>query len=400
MISWNTHQMKMNYLSSVMRFLSISFILLVTGCAEVKPQVKSSHAQELNHGFIAKQESAEDWWNIPYPVSFDAGSLTKKQSRISVRGNHFVTAEGDRFLFRGVNIADPFKLAHQGHWNKGLFEEIGRWGANTVRIPIHPLGWRKRGQDWYFARLDEAVRWANEQNIYLIIDWHSIGNLEAELFQHPMYETTFSETRQFWRSMALHYKNVPTVAVYELFNEPTHNYIGVGPESLGKASWTTWRNKLEELIDLIYTYDSTVIPLVAGYNWAYDLSPIAREPVRRPGIAYAAHPYPEKAKPNPPTRENFFKLWEQTWGYVADSAPIIATELGWVNSGGYGAHAPVVHDDRTYGPNIVEYMKRKGVSYTVWIFDPDWPPRMIEDWNFTPSEQGAFFKEVMIRDNK
>jgi endoglucanase len=386
-----------------MKMPNISFamilLLIVASLSACNTQgAKRANGQqpaELNHGYVAEPVSLEEWWNIPYPTSFDVATLKNKQSFIRVVGNQFKTVDGKTFIFRGVNIADPNKLASQGHWNAELFKEIDRWGANTIRIPIHPLAWRKKGKDWYFARLDEAVHWANEQNMYLIIDWHSIGNLQSELFQHPMYETTFAETRQFWRDIALRYKNVPTIAVYELFNEPTHNYIGTGPESLGKASWLGWRDQLEELIDLIFVYDSTVIPLVAGYNWAYDLTPIAKEPVRRQGIAYAIHPYPQKAKPEVPTRENFFKLWEDSWGYVADSAPVIATEFGWVREDGYGAHAPVIHNENTYGPNIIDYMGKKGISYTIWIFDVDWPPRMIEDWNFTPSEQGAFFKKVM-----
>lgn len=368
---------------------------LLGGCATGSNDRPSAQNPDQNHGFTSVQASQSEWWNIPYPTSFETDSLAKKQSFIRVEGNGFVTESGDEFMFRGVNIADPDKLAGQGHWNKALFEELDRWGANTVRIPVHPLGWRIRGKQWYFDRIDEAVHWANALDMYLILDWHSIGNLEAELYQHPMYETTLGETTQFWKDVALRYKNVPTIAVYELFNEPTHNYIGTGAESLGKASWSTWRVMLEDLIDLVYVYDKSVIPLVAGYNWGYDLTPIAKEPIRREGIAYAIHPYPQKAKPEVPTKENFFKLWEQTWGYVADTYPMIATELGWVHEDGYGAHQPVINNDGSYGPNIVEYMEKKGISYTVWIFDPDWSPTMINDWDFTPSEQGAFFKKVM-----
>jgi hypothetical protein len=30
--------------------------------------------------------------------------------------------------------------------------------------------------------------------MYIIIDWHSIGYLPVELFQHSMYDTTMKET--------------------------------------------------------------------------------------------------------------------------------------------------------------------------------------------------------------
>lgn len=373
-------------------------LAMPAGAATDKPA--SAQAPGQNHGFTNVQESAEEWWNIPYPRSFDPSSLAKKQSVIKVKGNGFVTEDGKPFIFRGVNIADPGKLSMQKRWNKALFEEVHRWGGNTIRLPIHPLSWRTHGSEWFFERIDEAVHWANSLDMYLIIDWHSIGNLEAEMYQHVMYETTQKETAEFWRAIALRYKNVPTVAVYEIFNEPTHDYIGTGTHSLGKASWKTWRTLLEEYIDLIYTYDKTAIPLVAGYNWAYDLSSIRKAPIRRPGVAYAIHPYPQKAKPKNPTKENFFAQWEKTWGYVANKYPVIATELGWARENDYGAHVPVINNDGTYGPNIVEFMKKKGVSYTVWVFDPDWSPVMIKDWNFTPSEQGEFFRQEMLKERE
>lgn len=337
---------------------------------------------------------SNDWWDIPYPSQFDVKSL-KTQSFISVKGNKFIDDKGKTFTFRGVNIADTGKLLSQNQWQKSLFEELANnWGVNTIRLPIHPVSWRKLGPDVYLGHIDEAVRWANDLGIYLILDWHSIGYLPTEQYQHPMYDTTIKETRDFWRRITFRYKNVPTVAVYELFNEPTT--MG---NTLGERNWAEWKTLNESLIDMIYASDKTVIPLVAGFNWAYDLSPIKKAPIEREGIAYAAHPYPQKAKPEVKNDKNFFKLWNEKWGFAADTYPVIATELGWVQPDGYGAHIPV-KDDGSYGPRIVKYMQKKGVSYTVWVFDPDWSPTMINDWDFTPSEQGAFFKQVMLEAKK
>lgn len=343
------------------------------------------------------QASATQWWDIPYPVRFDHSRLTQEQPVVSVSGKAFVTADGAPFVFRGVNIGDPDKLVFQGHWQRGLFEEVQRWGANTIRLPVHPAGWRKRGPDWYFARIDEAVQWANALGIYLVIDWHSIGNLQAQQFQHPMYVTSEVETATFWRGIAHRYKDVPTVAVYELFNEPTDNYIGSGSGSLGKADWDGWRGMLESLIDLIRVYDPTVPVLVGGFNWAYDLGPVADRPLRREGVAYAIHAYPQKTRPADETQQAQFELWQDQWGWVADRYPLFASEIGWVSEQGYGAHVPVIDNQGNYGPNLVQFMEARGISWTVWNFDVDWAPTMIADWDFTPTEQGRFFRYVMQR---
>lgn len=35
-----------------------------------------------------------------------------------------------------------------------------------------------------------------------MLDWHTIGNLEMEMFQDPMYVTSKQETFDFWRKIS------------------------------------------------------------------------------------------------------------------------------------------------------------------------------------------------------
>jgi aryl-phospho-beta-D-glucosidase BglC (GH1 family) len=320
---------------------------------------------------------------------FDASQLKREQDTIRVEGNRFVDEAGSTFIFRGVSIADPDKLVKENQWRPSLFQEVKRWGANTIRLPIHPHAWRERGHADYLRLIDQAVIWANELDIYLIIDWHSIGYLPSGSYQHPMYVTDKQETLRFWHDIAYRYQGLPTTAVYELFNEPT-----TLQEPWGETEWAEWKALNEQMIDVIHAVDADVIPLVAGFNWAYDLTPIQASPIDRPGIAYTSHPYPQKEQPEPASKENFFSLWEENWGFASKKYPMICTELGWVQPDGYGAHIPVKNDG-SYGPHIIEFMESRGISWTAWVFDPQWSPTLINDWDFTPTEQGAFFREVM-----
>lgn len=322
---------------------------------------------------------------------FDSSQLKQKQDFIRVKGNKFVDEKDKTFIFRGVSVADPDKLAKENQWQQSLFQELKAWGVNTIRLPIHPRAWRERGQDEYLKLIDQAIIWANEFNIYLIIDWHSIGFLATGNYQHPSYFTDKQETLRFWHDIAYRYQGVPTTAVYELFNEPT-----TLQNPWGKAEWEEWKALNEQMIDVIYAIDKDVIPLVAGFNWAYDLTPVKKDPINRKGIAYASHPYPQKEQPEPATKENFFRLWDEKWGFASKKYPLICTELGWVQPGGYGAHIPV-NNDGSYGPQIIEFMETRNISWTAWVFDPHWSPTMINDWQFTPSEQGEFFKNVMLK---
>ena len=119
-------------------------------------------------------------------LSFCAYAQTAELSRISVKGNKFVTADGNPIIFRGLNTSDPNKLLKDGHWNKEYFLEMKRWGANIARFPVHPTAWREQGKENYIKLLDQGIAWAKEQGIYVIIVWHSIGNLRTEMYQAAM----------------------------------------------------------------------------------------------------------------------------------------------------------------------------------------------------------------------
>jgi hypothetical protein len=212
------------------------------------------------------------------------------------------------------------------------------------------------------------------------MDWHSIGNLKEERFTAPYYNTTKAETFKFWRTVAQHYRNEPTVALYELYNEPTVTAPGVGD-----CSWTEWKQLQEQIIDTVRTYNPNAVCLCAGFDWAYDLTPVAQEPIDRPNIAYVCHPYPMKSPE--PWAEN----WEKAFGYVADTYPVICTEIGFCLENEPGAHIPVISTE-AYGEQITGYLDSKGISYTIWCFDTRWAPNLISDWNYTPTTQGRFFK--------
>lgn len=325
-----------------------------------------------------------------FTVFFIISSLyyTKAQTidlpKITVKDNNFVTETGKTFIFRGLNASDPDRLMNIGHWNKAYFEEMKAWGANVVRFPIHPTAWRRQGKEKYLKMLDEGVQWAKELGIYVILDWHSIGNLRTEMYQTDMYETTQKETFEFWRTMAKHFKGNTTVAFFELFNEPT-TYNG----QLGTCSWTDWKGLMEEIIGIIRAHGNTAIPLVAGFNWAYDLTPVATDPIKAEGIAYVSHPYPMKRE----------KPWEDKWtkdfGFVKEKYPVILTEIGFSGAEEIGAHIPVISDE-SYGDAITKYCDNKGISWVIWVFDPQWAPRLFTDWNYQLTRHGKYFKKALM----
>ncbi|HEY5407910.1 MAG TPA: cellulase family glycosylhydrolase [Ginsengibacter sp.] len=319
------------------------------------------------------------WWKEGYPFRFGKNPKAKLMPLITVKGNKFINAKGDTVLFRGVSIADPDKIDHEGHWNKMLFEKVKEMGVMLVRIPVHPAAWRERTSLKYLTLLDSAVSWCTDLNVYIDIDWHSIGNLEMELFQNPMYNTTRKETYEFWQTIARHFAGNNTVAFYELFNEPT-TYRG----QLGNISWTEWKKINENIIGLIRSFDSETIPLVAGFDWAYDLTPLREEPINAVGIGYVTHPYPNKRT------QPWEPKWEEDFGFAAKRYPMIATEIGFTIRNG-----DPVDGAENYGTRITKYLESNGIGWLAWDFDPEWGPQLLSSWNYELTGSGKFFKAAM-----
>jgi len=220
----------------------VTLVLTLLAVATVRPALAQVAGSERS-----------DWWNVPYPGVFEVTKLPKTTGWIRVEGNRFVDEKGRTVILRGVNISDPDKLQKGGHWSKRHFEVIKGWGANVVRVPVHPVAWKERGEDEYFKLLDQAVEWASELEIYLIVEWHSMGNLEMGLLQHPMHETTKQGTFEFWRAIAHRYAGVSTIAFYEIFNEPT-----LFNGQLGRMTWGEWKRINEQIIDIIRAHGAKI----------------------------------------------------------------------------------------------------------------------------------------------
>jgi endoglucanase len=205
--------------------------------------------------------------------------------------------------------------------------------------------------------------------LYVIIDWHSIGNLygekfypaTSELYPPSAYHTTREETFDFWTTMAKHYHGNNTVAFFEIFNEPAMG------GKMGTCTWPEWKGLLEQIIKTIRANGGTAVPLVAGFNFGYDLTPVAKDPIDAEGIGYVAHPYPMKA------RQPWAQNWTHDWGFVADKYPMILTEIGFLPPDEPGGYNPIIGDE-IYGDAITTYCAEHGISYTVWCFDPHWGP--------------------------
>ena len=327
---------------------------------------------------------SRQWWN-DRPVGERAYTTNAKTlPLISVKGNRFIDPQGHAILFRGLSISDPDKIEMQGHWNREHFVKVKEMGTRLVRIPIHPVAWRERTPAEYLKLLDQAVAWCTDLEMYIDLDWHSIGNLATGVFQDPMYDTSLQETYSFWRTIAVHYAGHNTVAFFELFNEPT-----TFNNQLGPVSWDEWKRINENLIAIVRSNKAQAIPLVAGFDWAYDLTPLRLSPIAAEGVGYVTHPYANK-RPQP-----WEPKWEEDFGFAATRYPVMATEFGGFGPSPQPAAGASAVPQAPYGPSIIKYLEGKGISWLVWCFDPEWGPTLIGNWEYTLNASGEFAKQAM-----
>ena len=169
---------------------------------------------------------------------------------VKVEGNKFIDPQGNEIVFRGLCFSDPVKLVSEGQWNEKYFAEAADWGANILRFAVHPAYLNSMGWDATFEAMDKGIEWAKKHGLYVIMDWHSIGNLKDAKFTNEIYNTDLDETFKFWRTVARRYADEPAVALYEVYNEPT-----VTAPDTGECTWEEWKGIQEQIIDTIRVYN-------------------------------------------------------------------------------------------------------------------------------------------------
>ena len=160
-------------------------------------------------------------------------------------------------------------------------KRIAELGYNSVRPALNSRLFITEGEnnqfvDEGFQLLDSLVARCKKYHLYVIIDMHGAPggqtgqniddspNNEPELFSNPKNQDVLVK---LWVKIAERYKNEPTVAAYDLLNEPL-------PEGTGAAA--KYKDQLvpvyQRLIKAIREVDPKHMFTLEGYNWANNWS--------------------------------------------------------------------------------------------------------------------------------
>lgn len=167
---------------------------------------------------------------------------------------------------RGVNLTGWFQASSAQKiqfrkFTKKDFVEIKSLGCDVIRLPINLHGMTAGAPDYIidpllFSFLDSAVNWAEELQLYLLIDNHSFDPSSST---SPDIGLTLNKV---WPQLAWHYKDRSNYIIYEVLNEP-HGITN-----------QLWGSIQQQAIDAIRSKDTkhTIIVGPSGFNSYNDLA--------------------------------------------------------------------------------------------------------------------------------
>jgi endoglucanase len=237
-------------------------------------------------------------------------------SFLSARGQDIVNEKGEKVLLRGVGLGNwmlpegymwKFENADRprrieklvldltdpeyaerfwtefraSYITEADIRRIAELGFNSVRPALNARLFMsetdppQRVEEGY-QLLDHLVRWCKTYGLYVIIDMHAApggqtgqniddsANDQPELFQQQKYQDRLVD---LWVDLAKRYKDEPTVAGYDLLNEPLPQRTGAAP-------------KYKHLVEPLYKrvtkaireVDQRHMIVLEGVDWANDWS--------------------------------------------------------------------------------------------------------------------------------
>jgi endoglucanase len=191
----------------------------------------------------------------------------KEHGRLSVKGTNLVNEQGKVVILRGVSYG------WHNWWPRFYNEKSVQWLRDDWKCMVvraaMGVGPQKSYLDqpeWSKKTIEAVVRGAIENNVYVIIDWHS-------------HELRLEESKAFFSDMAARYGAFPHV-IYEIFNEPVRD------------SWADVKQYSIEVIKSIREHDPDNVILVGSPHWCQDVHLVADDPISGfDNLMYTMHFY-------------------------------------------------------------------------------------------------------------
>jgi len=338
---------------------------------------------------------------------------------------------------KGVNLTNWFQSGSARQiqftkYTKDDFVRIKSLGCDVIRLPIN-LHYMTNGSPDYvidplfFEFLDQAVDWAEELKIHLLLDNHTFDpNANTEV-------SVESILLKVWPQMASHYKNRSNYVYYEILNEP---------HGITTAVWCQIQERVIDAIRAVDTKHTIVVgasgynsynelknmPTYSGMNLIYTFHFYDPFMFTHQGATWTSYmqdvsgiPFPYDAARMPATPSSAKGTWVESSlnnykndGTVAAVKQLIDIAVNFKTSrnvnifcGEFGVYIPnSPHADRVYWYDVVrKYLEEKGIPWTSWdyqggfglfekgsneLFDYDLDPDILKSLGLNVPTQSSF----------
>lgn len=320
-------------------------------------------------------------------VPVETDDKSKWPPAIRAEGNRLVTVDGGKEVWlQGVNVPSLEWSVTGEQVHKSVVVGIDEWKGNVVRIPVkHDYWFGRKGQTdggaAYRAIVDQCITLAANRGAYVVLDLH-------------VYRAPKDEYLEFWTDAATRYKNHPAL-IFDLMNEPFdttwevwRNGGFVGEKlTADQAAFLTPEEKaktrgfqspgMQKMLDTVRATGAKNMVLVGGLDYAYRLDGIMNgfglDDPDGQGIIYACHIYPWKSQ------------WQKMLLNAAAKYPILLGEVGADAKKMTFMPLEQQEDWETWVPAILGLIQQHKLNWTAWCFHPSASPRMLLDWDYTPT---------------
>jgi endoglucanase len=251
----------------------------------------------------------------------------KEHGQLSVNGIQITDQNGKPVMLAGVSYGwhNWWPRFYNTASVKWLRDD---WGCSIVRAAMG-VGPQKSYLDmpvWSKEKIEAVIHGAIENDIYVIIDWHS-------------HELKTNEAKVFFAEMAEKYGKYPHV-LYEIFNEPVRD------------TWQDVKNYSVEVIKAIREKDPDNIILVGSPHWSQDLHLVADDPITGfNNLMYTVHFYAATHKQSLRDRCDYA---------LKKGVPVFVSESAGMEASGNG---PI---DYSEWNTWIDWMKKNQLSWISW----------------------------------
>ncbi len=256
---------------------------VASGAGRVKVTPINFTAVTARYIRITQTGSSSNWWSIgDLAVNLNNDDYSMRQTYVNRFGA--VTAE---------SILDT----HQNTWiQEADLDNIAAMGMNLIRLPIAWNEFLNFDGSWKsnpWTQIDWLVSEAEERNLYVLLDLHTVpgggcpwgscgrfGTNPNEFWTNTTYQDWAVD---IWEAIATRYEGNPTIAGYDLINEPLVDYGEDTDDTNLKAG------VYDRIYDAVRAIDPDhTIYIAAFFDFAAGMMPGANGWTN---VVYEVHPY-------------------------------------------------------------------------------------------------------------